>query len=161
MTQIRNATEGDIGPFKEIIESSISEFCKDYYTSTQIDSLLGQYPGPALYQKWLTERVLIVAEDETGIVGFAQFHPSSSSIEAVHVSPNRARGGIGRQLLNAIEAIAKNQGILKITLDASLNAAGFYSRCGYTRKEISSYRCKNGIELKTIRYEKGINSQQE
>ena len=40
MTHIRNAQENDIDKFKDIIEASILELCKDFYTQQQIEALL-------------------------------------------------------------------------------------------------------------------------
>jgi hypothetical protein len=51
---------------------------------------------------------------------------------------------------------SKSRGVRNITLDASLNATEFYARCGYTRKQASKHRCKNGVELETVGYEKNI-----
>ena len=101
MTHIRNARESDIVRFKEIIEASILELCKDFYTQEQIEALLKQYPSPALYKKWLWERVLIVAENDDEVIGFAQYDPCTNSIEAVHVSPDHTCLGTGRNLVSA------------------------------------------------------------
>jgi hypothetical protein len=71
MTNVRRAVETDISYFKKVVEQSILELCKDSYTEEQIGALLKQYPGPVLYRKWISERVLLVAEKEGEIVGFA------------------------------------------------------------------------------------------
>jgi len=154
MINIRNAIQVDIEQFKVVIESSILAFCKDYYTTDQIDALLGQYPDAALYTKWIDDRVLIVAENENSVIGFAQYNPENNSVEAIHVSPKYACNGIGSKLVKKIEEIAKSQGADKITLGASLNAVDFYAKCGYRKKEITEYKCNNGITLKTVVYEK-------
>jgi len=160
MVRIRDARQDDIDEFKEVVSSSVTELCKGYYTPVQLEALLGQYPGRDVYTKWLKDRVLIVAIDENDIVGFAQFDPSLSSIEAVHVSPKHAGRGIGRNLVNEIEKKARSLGICKVTVDSSLNAVAFYSKCGYLRKGPGKYRCKSGIELETEMFEKGICGEQ-
>lgn len=154
--KIRMATASDIDCFMAVVETSILALCREAYTQQQIDALLQQYPGPNLYKKWLTERILIVAENEGGIIGFAQLDPDSASIEAVHVLPAYTHRGIGRRLLNEIENIAAQRGLAKISLDSSLNAERFYAKCGYLRKGSSQFKCNNGIELETVAYEKAM-----
>jgi GNAT superfamily N-acetyltransferase len=158
MINIRRAEEQDISYFKEVVEESILELCKNHYSEEQIDALLKQYPGPELYRKWISERVLLVAEKEGTIVGFAQFDPTTSSIEAVHVLPRCTYQGIGRMLVGKIENAAEELGILKITLGSSINADNFYAKCGYIRKYLVKFKCNNGVELDTVAYEKEIKS---
>lgn len=154
MTNIRRAVENDISEFKLVVKESILELCKDYYSAEQIDALLKQYPGFELYKKWISERVLLIAEKDEKIVGFAQFDPATSSIEAVHVSPRYTYQGIGRELVRKIENVAEEMGIRKITLGSSMNADNFYTKCGYCRKDITKFKCNSGVELDTIAYEK-------
>jgi len=156
MIEIREAREDDIEQLKEVVASSISELCKGHYTPVQLEELLGQYPGKDVYRKWLRERVLIVATNEAGVVGFAQFNPSHESLEAVHVSPEHAGKGIGKSLVRGIEEKARRLGVRKVFVDSSLNAAGFYSSCDYVRIGPSKYQCRDGIELETVRFEKEI-----
>ncbi len=156
MVVIRSARADDIDDFKEVVKSSITVLCKDYYSEEQIEGLLKQYPGPELYRRWLNERVLIVAEMDEKIIGFAQFDPARSGIEAVHVLPEYTYLGIGRNLVREIEKIAREKGVKKLVLDSSINADEFYSKCGYMKKGIGKVKCNNGVELDTISYEKEL-----
>ena len=102
MLQIRNATSDDVETFKEVVRTSVLGLCKDHYTPEELDSLLEQYPGRELYEKWINDRVLLVAESECGVIGFAQYNPSNTSIEAVHVTPKYTGAGIGGKLVSKI-----------------------------------------------------------
>jgi len=158
MIHTRRATKQDIASFKTVVINSVLELCKDFYTSTELQSLLAQYPGKELYEKWLQERVLVVAEDGDQLVGFAQYFPPNSSIEAVHVLPSHIKKGVGKMLMAELEEIAKKQGAKIIILDSSLNAVGFYDRCGYTKKQNAVFKCNDGVDLRVVRYEKIFNS---
>jgi hypothetical protein len=57
-------------------------------------------------------------------------------------------------LVESIEEIAEALGAKRITLDSSLNAVGFYEKCGYLRKEDSVFECNDGVELRVVNYEK-------
>jgi GNAT superfamily N-acetyltransferase len=156
MISVRRARARDIDAFKQIVTASVLELCKDDYTPMQLHSLLAQYPGRALYEKWLGERVLLIAEHGKKIVGFAQYLPANHYIEAMHVLPDYTRRGVGRQLVAAVEAIATVQGAKRISLGSSLNAVGFYEKCGYTRKANSRYRCSDGVVLDVVNFEKDL-----
>jgi len=158
MIQTRRATKQDIEGFKAVVIESVLELCKDFYSSTELQSLLAQYPGKELYEKWLQERVLVVAEDGDQIVGFAQYFPPNNSIEAVHVLPSHIKKGVGKMLMAELEEIAKEQGAKKIMLDSSLNAVGFYDKCGYIKKQNIIFKCNDGVDLRVVNYEKVLYS---
>lgn len=154
----RKANSADIDGIKKVVNESVLELCKNHYTAEELQSLLAQYPSRQLYEKWLHERVLVVAEHEGKIIGFAQYFPPDSSIEAVHVLPAYVKKGVGKMVMVLIEEIAKTQGAKKITLGSSLNAVGFYEKCGYSKKGISTFKCNNGVELGVINFEKQLHS---
>ena len=112
MIRIRNATQDDIEPFKEVIKSSILVLCKDFYTPDQIKALLGQFPDFDLYAKWIDERVLIVAENNGVVIGFAQYTPELALIEAVHVEPSMARSHGDKRTLEIAIALGNEPELL-------------------------------------------------
>lgn len=155
---IRKVTKEDIESFQNVIKDSIIELCKEYYSSEQIEALLGQFPSGQVYEKWMNERLLLVAEESGNIVGFAQYSPNISLIEAVHVAPSNACKGIGRKLVEAIEDSALEYGKDKIAVESSMNATQFYEKCGYKQIKASKYKCKNNVELDVVSYEKIFSS---
>ena len=110
MITARKAISEEFDDFKKVVVESVLELCKHHYTHAQLKSLLAQYPGRELYEKWIHERVLVVAEDDGKIVGFAQYFPPNSSIEAIHVLPSQVKRCVGKNLIGLIEDIARNQG---------------------------------------------------
>ena len=156
MIDVRRATVHDIEQLKNLVIASVLELCKEHYTPKELQSLLAQYPRRELYEKWIDERVLVVAEYKGTIVGFAQYFPQDSSIEAVHVSPGHAKQGIGQMVVARMEEIARHQGAKKITLSSSLNAIGFYEKCGYIRKDSGKFWCNDGVELGVVNFEKEL-----
>ena len=107
MIVTRKANSEDIDDFKKVVNESVLELCKNHYTAEELQSLLAQYPNRQLYEKWFHERVLVVAEHEGMIIGFAQYFPPDSSIEAVHVLPAYVKKGVGKMVMILIEEIAK------------------------------------------------------
>lgn len=50
---------------------------------------------------------------------------------AIFVLPGFMQQGIGMKVLNYLECLARDLGLEEVNLDAMLNAADFYRRCGY------------------------------
>jgi len=144
--------------FKQVIELSIRQSCQSSYTREQLDALLNQYPLETVYQRWIndSDRRLTVAEYDGRVVGFAQYFVAFSLIEAMHVLPAYQGRGIGRALLLDLETCAKSHAKNQVRLSASLNAVGFYERCGYTNLGRALFKCNNGVELDVVSFEKRI-----
>lgn len=87
------------------------------------------------------ERVLLVAEDERGIVGTVQVvldqpenQPHRADVSKMLVYRHARRRGIGESLMRAAEAAAKAHGKTVLVLDtATPEAERLYERCGWTR----------------------------
>ena len=70
MINVRKATAQDVDELKQVVRDSVLALCKDFYTHNQLESLLTQYPGREVYEKWLHERLLLVAvqgEDDSRV----------------------------------------------------------------------------------------------
>ncbi|HUL81947.1 MAG TPA: GNAT family N-acetyltransferase [Gammaproteobacteria bacterium] len=87
------------------------------------------------------ERVVLVAEDETGIVGTVQViwaepenQPHRGDLAKMLVHRRARRRGVGAALLEAAEGVASEAGKTLLVLDtASLDAERLYARGGWQR----------------------------
>jgi GNAT superfamily N-acetyltransferase len=87
------------------------------------------------------ERALLVAEDESGIIGTVQValdqpenQPHRADVSKMLVHRRARRRGIGEALMRAAEAAALAHGKTVLVLDtASPEAERLYVRCGWTR----------------------------
>lgn len=86
------------------------------------------------------DRILLVAEDGTGIVGTVQVvlaqpenQPHRGDVAKMLVHPRARRRGIGEALMKAAEDAARRAGKTLLVLDtASGDAERLYQRCGWT-----------------------------
>ncbi len=86
------------------------------------------------------DRILLVAEDASGIVGTVQVvlaqpenQPHRGDIAKMLVHPRARRRGIGEALMKAAEDAARKGGKTLLVLDtASGDAERLYQRCGWT-----------------------------
>ena len=118
------------------------------------DAYRGFYGRPsdlALARRFLAERlgrgesVVLFAADGAAPCGFTQLYPLFSSLRCspvwmlsdLFVAPERRRDGVGRRLMEAAHAFAREQGAAAIELDtAHTNSAAqaLYESLGYERE---------------------------
>ena len=79
----------------------------------------------------LNEALTILAIVQGQIVGFVSLR-DKTRLDMLYVHPHHVRAGVGASLLEAIEKLAANRGVDKITLEASDNALGFFTARNYT-----------------------------
>ncbi|TVT79385.1 GNAT family N-acetyltransferase [Pseudomonas sp. H3(2019)] len=80
----------------------------------------------------------------------------SSEIGAIFVLPGFMQQGIGLKILNHLECRARNMGLKAVNLDATLNAAAFYRRCGFVGDEPAIYYSPSGLQLACVPMVKGL-----
>ncbi len=89
----------------------------------------------------------IVAEEKGKLVGFGQYSVADGEIYQINVDPDFLKQGIGRRLYDVMEDKFKNAGKEKISLNATLNAVGFYQRLGFVRKGKNAIGLVNMIKM--------------
>lgn len=80
----------------------------------------------------------------------------ASDLRVVYVSPEGARQGCGSALVYEIERIARNNGVARLTLHASLNAEQFYLNLGYRVLERTEVALPNGHRMAVVRMGKDL-----
>lgn len=143
---IRRAREEDADAVGRVHRSAIRELCRTHYTDEQIEAWSGPRP-PGRFEKAIREREFYVAEEGGEVVGFGNLNPEACEVEAVYVAPTAARRGVGTELLRTVEARARELGLRRLRVDASLNAVGFYERAGYELQATGAHRLWNGVDL--------------
>lgn len=82
------------------------------------------------------DRELMLCLDQDGTLrgGAIAFGDDAVTIRAIGVDEDLRGVGIGRRLLETVEALAMRRGARQITLGAAEGARGFYERLGYAGK---------------------------
>lgn len=126
---LRPATLEDRYALWQVHTQAIRVSAADHYDAAQIEAWAGRLT-PEGYQRY--PDCYLVAETEEGrVIGFGELNLKASEVEAVFVDPEFVRRGIGGQLLQALEDLARQQGLTALVVDAALNAVEFYERAGY------------------------------
>lgn len=128
MLTIRKANSGDVLDAWDIRKASVLAACANYYSEASLSAWVDGSPT----DKWanVVERDFYVAVDDGFVVGTGMLTVASGQVDAIFLRPSHMGRGIGRKMLESLEALARDHGLASMRLDATLNAAPFYRHCG-------------------------------
>ena len=148
---IRPLRRADLDAIGALQEASILALGAATYSRPQLDAWarFGWH-----YRRRLLEDdgAFFVAERPDRLVGVGGWSPDSQAQEIawlryLFVHPDSAGRGIGRQLVEAVEADARDHGKARFRVWSSLNAAGFYTALGYGRVRQGRWPVTGAIEI--------------
>ena len=145
MLTIRKATCNDAFDAWHIRNASVHAACAMHYPAAALSGWVDGTPT----EKWasIVERDFYVAVDEGLVVGTGMLTVINGQVDAIFVRPSHMGRGIGRQMLQFLETLGSDRGVVRMRLDATLNAAPFYRRCGWSGDTVATYRTARGLEL--------------
>ena len=115
-------------------------------------------PAPVQFQPLVEAGGCVVAEDAAGaLLGYGVIDLAGNEVDALFVEPDRSGQGIGRRLLERLEALSDPQRDLR--LSASLNAVPFYLHAGFSADGEALYPHPSGIALACMQMHKRGRSQ--
>ncbi|WP_435335634.1 GNAT family N-acetyltransferase [Haloarchaeobius sp. TZWWS8] len=139
--EIRPATDADFDAIRDIANRSLHETYESFLDAESIDEAVGTwYASDALQDQLDAEdTLLLVAEDDDGIVGFSQSQifgetPAEGRIVWLHVDPDARDRGIGARLLvrTQEELLDAGAGQLSgVVLEGNELGNDFYEANGY------------------------------
>jgi GNAT superfamily N-acetyltransferase len=98
----------------------------------------------------ITEGRVRVAVADEALVGFAvvaALDAGAVELDDLFVDPDRMRSGIGRLLVDDLEARARATGAIRVEVTANLRARGFYEKCGYVADRIVQTRFADALRM--------------
>lgn len=104
-------------------------------------------------------RITIVAEDVSDVAnpkmaGFGTLDTFKKTVTQCYVSPDYSKRGIGNQLMDRIEAVAKQHGIKVLGISSSLIACEFQKARGFKALELYEYDLGDGLSITCYMMEK-------
>src|SRR5690606_34488955 len=100
---VRPMRAGDAPALAALFEAAVRGAGPQHYTPEQVEAWAAAADTPGF--PLATRNVTLVAEDPTGVVGFAALR--SDGVDALYVHPDRMREGIGTALLRRLLAEAE------------------------------------------------------
>lgn len=127
---IRNFHQSDVGALSNLMRETIKKSNSPDYPEKTICLLCNLYnPKDLLSDSKRME--IFVAENEHGLIGTVSL--DGDRISRMFVKPTRQGIGIGRQLLQHLESIVLNKGIVVLRVRSSITAFGYYRKLGYSK----------------------------
>ena len=153
--QIRRLDAGDLDAVVRLIHLVMDVSYRETYCEEAREAFKG-FASPGRILSEAQEGLTVVAEIEGRLVGTAA--RVGDEISRTYVHPDVQGQGVGKALMNALEADAAKHGIRELCLHSSLNAERFYLGLGYEITETGSYRVANEQQLPYFRMRKGLRS---
>ncbi|APA67923.1 GNAT family N-acetyltransferase [Janthinobacterium sp. 1_2014MBL_MicDiv] len=152
---LRPALPADMAALWALRTVAVRVGCAAHYAPGKI-AVWTASPVPDAYAAMLAEGGGIVAMQDEVIAGYAMLDINKHEVDAVFVDPARAGLGIGKRLLAALEQLARQRGIGRLHLSASLNAVPFYAAAGFIALREEAYAHPSGISLASMAMEKAL-----
>ena len=149
MLTIRKARQEDCQSIGSVHNAAVKGIRTALYTPEEIQAWAVP-KQPKSYEESIRSKEFFVAEEDGIIIGFGVLNRESAEVEAVYVSPQVGRRGIGLEVLRTLESRASGLGLRELRLNASLNAVPFYEKAGFVAKERSKYRLTTGVEIACV-----------
>lgn len=146
MFTVRRASEEDAKGIWRVHTRAIRGIANSHYTPEEVEAWAGPRK-PEHYAEAIRDKEFYVAEEEGAVIGFGTFNPEGNEIEAVYVSPEVVRRGVGSSILRLLEERARELGLKSLKIDASLNAVPFYKSAGYEPQKEMNHRLASGVEI--------------
>jgi GNAT superfamily N-acetyltransferase len=126
--EIRRAGPHDAEDISRVIVRALHETNRRHYPGHVISAIAGNY-SPELIATRLTTRLTYVAVVDGAIVGTASLN--GRDIRSVYVDPAYQGRGIGGQLMDVLEGLAREQSMTMLSVPSSITAEGFYQKRGF------------------------------
>jgi putative acetyltransferase len=133
---IRAYDERDAGGTADVFYRSVREVALSDYTVAQANAWAPSRLDPVrAHQRSSDGRLVLVAADEDHhVVAFIDLE-ADGHIDRLYCAPEAVGRGIASQLYDAVEAAAREQGIVRLYTEASELARRFFERKGFTVQE--------------------------
>jgi len=125
---VRRVETRDAQPLSGLIVQNLRQVNSRDYAPEAIEALVLLHT-PEKLAEYARSQLTLVCTREDDVVGTASL--DGDRVRNVFVAVARHGQGIGRELMRAIEAHARERGVEKLYLLSGLTASGFYERLGY------------------------------
>lgn len=135
MTMLRRLSVDELSTARYIHTASFTGSAPEHYSSADIEAF-NDFVRSARYADLLLGNNAVAAWIDTEMVGTAAWSPGegrspTARIVVVAVRPLFTGEGIGRLLVDHIEAEAREAGFQALEASATLNAVGFFEGLGF------------------------------
>ncbi|MEH6493332.1 GNAT family N-acetyltransferase [Halopseudomonas sp.] len=151
---LREGSDADTVSCVALFTASVHGLAGEYYTPAQCHAWAPLAPDMGFWQQRLAGLQCLLAEDETGLLGFIGY-THDGHIDMLFCAPTAARRGVASALYRDAEARLRSRGVGWLRTEASLLAQHFFLRQGFVseaREEVE----RAGVLLPRYRMSKTL-----
>lgn len=127
---IRIGEESDIPALSELYQTTVLAVAPQRYSPEQTQAWASLALDIDSFRQFILTATTLIAEDETGILGFAGI-AQDGHVTAVYVKSDRIRQGIGSTLMQEILEYAHLYKIKRLYAEASEFSLGLFQKFGF------------------------------
>lgn len=158
MITVRPLRSNEGRKFLDIHTRSIRGLAAGYYSPEVIEAWTVPMTEDNLrsFLENSDDEIRLLAELDGEAVGLGVLVPLSSELRACYVVPEAARKGVGTALVREIERIAKEKGLERLELLASVNAEPFYASLEYRPECRTEHVLRTGHPMAAVKMSKRL-----
>lgn len=150
--KIRRAQELDLPELAELFRQTVLAIAPKKYTPAQTYAWASFAADSSHFRQFILEGTTYVAQDETGILGFAGI-ATDGHISSVYVRSDCIHQGIGSTLMEKLLEYANDQGMQRLYAEASEFSLGLFQKFGF-RLYDTEIVDRQGVQFKRYLMEK-------
>ncbi|PSR17289.1 GNAT family N-acetyltransferase [filamentous cyanobacterium CCP3] len=140
---IRTATPSDLPALATLYRQTVLVNAPQHYTAAQTEAWAAVDAATPRFRQFILAVTTYVAEDETGIVGFAGVG-EDGYVASVYVRHDCLRKGIGSTLMQAVLGHARQRKIQRLYAEASEFSLGLFQKFGFSQYDTEVVE-RNGV----------------
>ncbi|WP_199189179.1 GNAT family N-acetyltransferase [Photobacterium sp. GB-27] len=154
MITIRKATQADAVLIHALRSRAILDKCSAYYSKEQLSLWTDGGVSDGFIQDVL--ETFYVSVTDGRVIGSGKLNIETGMVDAIFVDPEYCGIGAAKQMLTFLENLAKENDLLLLKLESTINAAPFYRSYGFIGEKLSTYHSPRGISLDCIPMQKPL-----
>ena len=152
--RLRPILADDVGAVCDLHAVSFTALAGPGATRDQVDWHTDMVGSPAYAAELLVNNMQVAVDADGRILASAGWcpieEPATARIRKVFVAPEAAGRGLGRRMVEAVEAAARILGHSRFFVRSYGNAAGFYERLGYRAVEPGTMAIGNDVAIPVL-----------
>lgn len=149
---IRRAQESDLPQLAALYRQTVWTIAPQKYTPAQTQAWASFAEDRDHFRQFILEGTTYVAEDKTGMLGFAGI-AADGHVSSVYVRSDCIHQGIGSALMKMLLEHANNQGMQRLYAEASEFSLGLFQKFGF-RLYDTEVVDRQGVEFRRYLMEK-------
>jgi putative acetyltransferase len=152
--RVRPFREADAAALAAIFFSAVREVGARHYSQAQVEAWAPSPADPTAYIRRARDgrAVLVAIDDADEPLAYGDLE-ADGHIDHLYCRPDCTRSGVAAAIYDAIEALARDQGLRRIHVEASEPARRFFERRGFITIERRDFPI-GGVMIHNYRMEK-------